>query len=346
MQVEIQVGRKLSEIIDSLYEGAGDGERQFVRPSFESTIEVTQEDKLYPKRREIFGESCQLNGRTLYKVDGDKDHGIDTFITDEYGDIRWVETHYGYSHSNRELNKLRTGCVYKVGPNSRQQQLGNQFTHWFMTHAFAKSVTYAGTSFFSWAQVSPGVRKPDGKNKKLVAPANSGYDQGHLIACEFGGGMENINIVSMMRESNQYRTQETVESYMEDYKKALQEHNQSISEVDSKTEGKMRMSLLRQDSREAEEEDSIMAVFLNLREHGYNEKEIANYHFMERFAEHLLNCGYEIKLYIPDINTTKAGNGMMNTSILYPRIKIRKDPDSPTNSSTFKFSVDIDTRTH
>lgn len=311
----------LTEIIDST-----EGERRFCksRLSFGDPVKVEANDSLYPKTDQIFGEQQKLAGQTCYEVPG-----RGQFISDKDGIIRWVETNYGACASNIELNHLRTGCVYKVGPNAEQRKRGIAFTHWFMTHPCCETIMYAGTDFFSNSMISPGKRLYDHQQKEDIAPAKSGYDQGHLIAREFGGGMERINLVSMMRESNQWRKPETLEN------KAKKGTDEALRQL----------LVLRLDAKDADIKDIIRA-YMELEDRENGEKRCANYRLEEKLAEFFLDKNYDVKLYIPDIVTVKAPDGMSVTSVLHTRIRCREHSSEQAFDKIFSFQVDIDTKDH
>lgn len=311
----------LTEIIDGTM-----GERRFCksRLSFGDPVKVEANDSLYPKTDQIFGEQQKLAGQTCYEV---TDRG--QFITDEDGIIRWVETNYGACISNIELNRLRAGCVYKVGPNAEQRKRGVAFTHWFMTHPYFKNTVYAGTDFFSKCRISSGERLYDHQQKEVIAPAKSGYDQGHLIAREFGGGMERINLVSMMRESNQWRKLETLEN------KAKKGTDEALR----------RLLALRRDAKDADIKEIIRA-YMELEDRENGEKRCANYRLEEKLAGFFLDKNYDVKLYIPDIVTVKAPDGMPETSVLYTRVRCREHSSKQAFDKIFSFQVDIDTKDH
>lgn len=315
---------------DVLFREIGEGEWEFIKPKYTDKRTIKAGNPLFPSSNEIFGKGKDLKDNTLYEVEGrDEAERKESFITDCEGNIIWVETQYGYRKGNVELNELRMGCAYVVSPNSKQQKRGDDFTHYFLTHASQGTVVYAGTSFFTKRRISKGERHFDPRNKRRIAPKNSGYDQGHLIACEFGGGMENINLVGMLSVSNRWIREGTLKALLQKLLGALKD---AISEF----------VILRYASSGVSLKQCLESL-PNV-EHRHGEYIFPNYRFMEKIIGRYLKLQCEVKLCLPNVPTLKTPDGMIATDIVYPRIKVREA--NGTREYVLRFMIDIDTKNH
>lgn len=119
-----------------------------------------------------------------------------------------VWTRYGHERPNPWLNSPLPNATYYVGASRAQRQKQLRLSHIFAT-------TFDGTTSFAEAigvQLFKGRDKGARWPKEWCMPIGfpgGNYDRGHLIAAEFGAGMETINLVSMPSVVNRSRRPET-----------------------------------------------------------------------------------------------------------------------------------------
>lgn len=143
--------------------------------------------------------NSQLKSNTEYRIND----RTDRFITGNNGEIVEVHTRYGIrGHPNPELAQyaLYPNCIYYVHENIKQYKNGDIFVHIFYTDEFAcvEKVSVGKISF----PRTQGDRQPMNKVWEKYKSLLKGMDRGHLISKQMGGGMEDINIVTMSSASN------------------------------------------------------------------------------------------------------------------------------------------------
>jgi hypothetical protein len=120
-----------------------------------------------------------------------------------------IWTRYGDAHPNPWLDRPLADATYCVFANTAQRKNGVRLLHRFKTGV--QGVT-------EWAEAVHVLKFSGqltmGKRWKSVPVGYPGdpYDRGHLIACEFGAGMEAINLVTMPSPVNQGHRESTARS--------------------------------------------------------------------------------------------------------------------------------------
>ena len=124
--------------------------------------------------------------------------GRGSFYTDADGQVVHVETTYGSTSLNYDLNRAQPNTTYVVRPDVNDPIEGFDYTHVFETDELGR-VTSASTENLSLGDAyrSPSVQSRVGNEGGVD------YDGGHLLANQFGGGGESGNLVPMLREVNQ-----------------------------------------------------------------------------------------------------------------------------------------------
>lgn len=134
------------------------------------------------------------------------DRGVVCYSSD--GRPREVWTRYGHKRPNPWLNAPLPNVTYYVGANQEQRRKRLKLLHIFRTE-------YDGsTSVAEVLNLRMFVGADKGKrwSKKQASPKGfpgGDFDRGHLIAAEFGAGMEAINLVSMPASVNRLHRTET-----------------------------------------------------------------------------------------------------------------------------------------
>ncbi len=117
-------------------------------------------------------------------------------------------TRYGDSEPNPWLNTPLPKMTYIVGANQGQLRLGVRLRHMYET-SYDSSTDQAMAVNLTRC---PGDKAGSRWDKGLVSPPGfpgGDFDRGHLIAAEFGAGMEAINLVSMPSSGNRSHKPET-----------------------------------------------------------------------------------------------------------------------------------------
>lgn len=126
-----------------------------------------------------------------------KGRGVVQF--DASGELSNVWTRYGETAPNPWLDSPLPRVTYFVGANDSQRYLGVRLCHVFET-AHDGSTERAEARFVrAYDSTRAGLRWP----RKPVGVPGGSFDRGHLIAAEFGAGMESINLVNMPSSVNQ-----------------------------------------------------------------------------------------------------------------------------------------------
>ncbi|GAA1863351.1 hypothetical protein GCM10009751_21500 [Myceligenerans crystallogenes] len=157
--------------------GTGTAAEQYPPPDVERTVRVDE-----PPERTAFGASTGLEPNTAYEV---TDRG--TFYTDGSGRVVHVETGYGRTGDlNHDLIEPQPDATYVVGDD-----------HVFRTDGQGRTVEAHATDLgFGEADRSSSIQQ------RIGDQGGDGYDGGHLIGNQFGGGPEDINLVPMLEEIN------------------------------------------------------------------------------------------------------------------------------------------------
>lgn len=122
-----------------------------------------------------------------------------------------VWTRYGDAQPNPWLNVPLPNMTYEVGASRTQLRKGLKLRHIFVTTFDGSTERAEAVNLRRFRGSQKGARW----NKKKVAPTGfpeGDFDRGHLIAAEFGAGMESINLVSMPLVVNRSRTPATARS--------------------------------------------------------------------------------------------------------------------------------------
>lgn len=120
-------------------------------------------------------------------------------------------TRYGDAEPNPWLNVPLPNMTYEVGASLAQRRKGLKLRHIFATtvDGSTECAEAVGLSLFRGSQ--KGARW----DKRKVAPTGfpeGDFDRGHLIAAQFGAGMESINLVSMPLVVNRSHTPATAKA--------------------------------------------------------------------------------------------------------------------------------------
>jgi len=119
-----------------------------------------------------------------------------------------VWTRYGDAEPNPWLNVPLPNMTYEVGASHAQRLKGLKLRHIFVTTFDGSTERAEAVNLRRFRGSQKGARW----DKKKVAPTGfpgGDFDRGHLIAAEFGAGMESINLVSMPLVVNRSRTPAT-----------------------------------------------------------------------------------------------------------------------------------------
>lgn len=135
-----------------------------------------------PGARTPFAETEDLEPNTAYEVEG-----RGTFYTDADGRVTHVEAEYGGTGDlNYDLIEPQPDTTYVIGDE-----------HVFITDDQGRTVEAHATDLaFGEADRSESIQQ------RIGDEGGDGYDGGHLIANQFGGGPEDINLVPMLEEVN------------------------------------------------------------------------------------------------------------------------------------------------
>lgn len=121
----------------------------------------------------------------------------ESFERDVTGRIVSIHTNYGYAHPNKLLGSPRANATYYVRENQNQHELGVRFLHIFRTDARGDVSSVEVPRIDTYPSRVAGKRFKGKACQPKSFPGGRTFDRGHLIACEFGGGMEAINLVTM-----------------------------------------------------------------------------------------------------------------------------------------------------
>jgi hypothetical protein len=169
----------------------------------------------FPGERERFGERVDLDPNKEYVVDG-----RGTFITDDNGDIAYVETEPGTTRKgNPELVTPRENATYKI----THPVSGAEYT--YKTDHLGRTVSVEGDlkpgfSVRGAEQTAIGYEGRDYIEAMNNDPGGSlTYDSvdwngGHLISgSEMGGPGERLNVIPMLKDLNQLRGTDYTNNY-------------------------------------------------------------------------------------------------------------------------------------
>lgn len=130
---------------------------------------------------------------------------------DEVGKPYKVWTRYGDVAPNPWLNQPLPNATYVVGASAVQRKIGRTLRHRFVTRSDGTTDRVEVTRLERFRGKAKGATW----RKEKVAPVGfpgGRFDRGHLIAAEFGAGMEAINLVSMPESANRPHKPDTARS--------------------------------------------------------------------------------------------------------------------------------------
>lgn len=117
------------------------------------------------------------------------------------GRLERVWARYGIAAPHPWLNAPLPNLTYVVGANLKQHSAGVRLRHTFRTGPDGSTLVAAAQSVRRYPKPLAGKRWST-KTSSPYGFRSGHFDRGHLIAAEFGAGMESINLVTMPASVN------------------------------------------------------------------------------------------------------------------------------------------------
>ncbi len=162
----------------------------YPRPQAGSVVDVTGVDT--PGPRTPFAQRTDLAPHTVYRVEGRGD-----FYTDATGRVTYVETAYGDSALNYDLHRPQPDTTYVVHPQVTDPVPGANHAHVFVTDAEGRTVL-AHTDHLALGE----ARRSESVQSRVGDEGGLGYDGGHMLGTDFGGGGEYVNVKAQLEQVN------------------------------------------------------------------------------------------------------------------------------------------------
>lgn len=128
-----------------------------------------------------------------------KGQGGITFDVNGQPDQVW--TRYGHDAPNPWLNKPMPNVTYYVGANLKQLAKGVRLKHIYRIASDGTTASAEAVAIRAYSKALAGERWQKYVCQPVASPGGE-FDRGHLIAAEFGVGMESINLVTMPASVN------------------------------------------------------------------------------------------------------------------------------------------------
>lgn len=153
-------------------------------------VEVTGGELPGPKT--AFARRTDLAPDTMYRVAKRGD-----FYTDSTGKVTYVETVYGDRALNYDLHKPQPSTTYVVYPQVTNPVPGGNHAHVFVTDAEGRTVL-AHTDHLALGE----ARRAESVQSRVGDEGGPGYDGGHMLGTDFGGGGEYVNVKAQLEQVN------------------------------------------------------------------------------------------------------------------------------------------------
>jgi hypothetical protein len=189
------------------------GESDVVRQATNGPVTIDRNHPLRPLPKEPLGVEFPLEPNTTYEIPDSPDRPGATYYTDETGRIAEVHTEFGRPGKwNPDLRYPLPNVTYKIGNDlsistdslGRPSRVeGNLSLSNAPRGADQTPTGHLGrdehTDYNNRAEDELAENLSDGDTQKFE---DAEWDGGHLIANEFGGGGERINMIPMLRTLN------------------------------------------------------------------------------------------------------------------------------------------------